>query len=424
MRRFFLAVLVALTLLLPAQPVLARTRLDARIDMLPATTLLSRDASSLVDPARQRRARAIADYQHLASVGWGLSQILAFWWLWRSGGAAQIRDAMRRRTRKRTLHRLVFGAVVGALGPVVSFPFALTSYRIAYSAGLFDATFGQWFFGYVIRIGLDALLGAVIVTVVLALVERTRVWYLFVAGLLYVCAIGAVMVQPLLPLGPAHKTTPRVVAALESEVAQMVGVPATPVVVLATSHRSNAMTASHPGIGPTARVAVGDVALVHLTPPELRVVLTRNTVHVRYEDRLRQTLMAVTLLVLSAAIAVLLTDRVGFRRDDDALTRLALVATFLGLVMIVVYPIYNAYARNLETRADKATLAALGDPAAIVRAYVRYADLDMIPLCDRRSVRWYFADRPTLGGRIAAAAGTADPCPGGEPARTSILSLP
>jgi hypothetical protein len=44
---------------------------------------------------------------------------------------------------------------------------------------------------------------------------------------------------------------------------------------------------------------------------------------------------------------------------------------------------------------------------------VRYADNDLVPLCDRRSIRWYFDDRPALGGRIAMTAGTADPCPGG-----------
>ena len=98
---------------------------------------------------------------------------------------------------------------------------------------------------------------------------------------------------------------------------------------------------------------------------------------------------------------------------------MALVAAFLGLVLIVTYPIYNGYARNLETRADRTALAATGDRAATVRAMVRYADDDLVPLCDRRTVRWYFEDRPALGGRIAAAAGTADPCPGGGPATAS-----
>jgi Zn-dependent protease with chaperone function len=417
MRRFLVMALVALVLLVMPAASQARTRLDARIDALTPAALLTRDASSLVDPARQRRARAIADYRHLASAGWGIAQILAYWWLWRSGAAARICAAMKRRTRRRVHHRIVFGAVLGALAPLVGFPFALAGYRISASAGLTDQTLGAWFAGYLGRITLDALAGAVIVTLVLALVERMRTWYLVVAALLCVFGVGGVMVQPLLPVGPQLKTTPRVLAALQREIARAVGVPGTPVVVLATSRLGNALTSNTQGIGPTARVAIGDLVLVHLTPPELRVVLTRNDIHALHADLLRRTLLAVALLVLSAAIAVLLTDRVGFRRDDDALSRLALVATFLGLVMVVIYPVFTAYTRNLEWRADRETLAVVHDRAAIVRTFVRYADLDMIPLCDRRSVRWYFDERPALGARIAALAGTADPCPGGEPAR-------
>jgi CAAX prenyl protease N-terminal, five membrane helices/Peptidase family M48 len=420
MRHFLLTVLVAVVLLVSPAAVQARTRLDARVDVLTPATLLSRDASSLVDPVRQRRARAIADYRHLASAAWGISQISAFWLLWRSGAAARICAALRRRTRKRVVHRLVFGAVLGALGPVVGLPFAFAGYRVSFSAGITDQAIGAWFAGYLERIALDAIAGAVIVAVVLALVERVRTWYVVVALLLFVFGVGGVMAQPLLSLGAPVKTTPRFLAAAQSAIARAVGVPGTPVVVLATSRRGSTLTSGARGIGPTARVAIGDVVLVHLTPPELNVVLTRNDEQVRNADPLRLALLALGLLVLSAAIAVLLTDRVGFRRDDDALSRLALVATFLGLTMAVIYPVFNAYTRNIEWRADRETLAVVHDRAAIVRTFVRYADLDMIPLCDRRSVRWYFDDRPALGARIAAVAGTADPCPGGEPARTAL----
>jgi Zn-dependent protease with chaperone function len=149
----------------------------------------------------------------------------------------------------------------------------------------------------------------------------------------------------------------------------------------------------------------------------VRVALAHAFAHIAYNDPMRQTLVAVTLFVFSAAIAVLLSDRVGFRRDDDALSRLALVATVLGCVLVVAYPIYNADARNVETRADRVALSATGDRAETVRAMVRWANDDLVPLCDRRSIRWYFDDRPPLGGRIAATAGSADPCPGGSPVR-------
>jgi Zn-dependent protease with chaperone function len=420
-RRLLLAALVASLLLFAGQPAFAdgRTRLDARVDALTQRDLLTRNPAGLVDPGRQRRARAIADLRHLASAGWGIAQILGFWWLWRSGTAARIRDAMRRRTRSRTAQRAVFGAVLGALGPLAALPFAVVSYRVGFNVGVTDERLPQWFGDYAIRIGLDALLGALIVVVVLALVDNVRIWYLILAAFFYVGAVAGVGLAPLLPFGPSHKTTPNAVAAVGAELARVLGVPGTPIVVLASSHHSKAMSAHAAGIGPTSRAQLGDVTLAHMTAPELRVAIAHAFAQVRYGDTLHQTLMAVTLFVLSAAIAVLLSDRVGFRRDDDALSRLALVATFLGLVLVVAYPIYNAYARNIETRADGAALAANGDRAATVRAMIRYADDDLVPLCDRRSIRWYFDDRPALGGRIALAAGTADPCPGGGPATPS-----
>ncbi|HTD38960.1 MAG TPA: M48 family metalloprotease [Candidatus Limnocylindrales bacterium] len=416
--RFAVTVVFALALFFgghaPADA--ARTRLDARIDALTAHDLLTRSPAVLVDPGRQRRARAIADLRHAASTGWALAQIVALWWLWRSGTGARIRDAMRRRTRNRTAHRAVFGAVIGVLAPLAALPFAFVSYRVGFNAGVTDETLGRWFADYAVRILLDGLLGALIVSLVLALVERVKVWYLVLMAFFYVGGIAGVALVPALPMGPSHKTTPNALVATAADVARALGVPGTPVDVLATSRHSDAMTVRAAGIGPTSRVQVGDVTLLHLTPPELRIALANAFAHVRFGDAARLTLMAVTLFVFSAAIAVLLSDRVGFRRDDDALSRLALVGVFLGLVLIVAYPLYNAYARNLVTRADHTALAATGDRPNTVRALVRYADDDLVPLCDRRSIRWYFDERPALGGRIAETAGTADPCPGGGPA--------
>ena len=420
MRRFALTVSFALVLLFAGMSgAQARTGLDARVDALATRQLLTRNPASLINAGRQARARKIADLRHAASVGWALMQILAFWWLWRSGTAARLRDVMRRRTRNRTVQRAVFGAVLGALGPVVALPFAAVSYRVVFNAGLTDERLPQWFLDYAVRVGLDAVLGAAIVAGVLALVERVRLWYLVVAGAILGGALVSVALAPVAPFGMPVKTTPNALVALAAPLAQRIGVPGTPVVLLASARHSNALVARAAGIGPTSRALIGDVVLDHMTPPEQRVVLAHTLAHVRFGDPLRQTLLAVVLFVLSAAIAVLLSDRVGFRRDDDALSRLALVATFLGFVLIVTYPIYNGYARNIETRADLTALAATDDPAATVRAMVRYADDDLVPLCDRRTMRWYFEDRPALGGRIAAAAGTADPCPGGGPATSS-----
>jgi len=420
LHRIATAALVALVLLFAGSaPASARSDLDARVDALTTRQLLTTSPATLVNAGRQTRARKIADLRHAASAGWALMQILAFWWLWRSGNAARLRDFMRRRTRSRTAQRAVFGAVLGALAPIVALPFALISYRVVFNAGLSDERLPQWFLEYGVRVLLDALLGAIIVTGVLALVEKIRIWYLIVAGLILAGAVASVALAPVIPFTMPVKTTPNALIAMAAPIEAQIGVPGTPVIMLASSRHSNALNARAAGIGPTSRALIGDVVLDHMTPPEQRVVLAHVLAHVRFGDPMRQTLLAVGLFVLSAAIAVLLSDRIGFRRDDDALSRLALVGTFLGLVLIVTYPLYNAYARNLATRADDVALTATGDRAATVRSMLRYADDDLVPLCDRRSTRWYFDDGPALGGRIAATAGTADPCPGGAPATST-----
>jgi Zn-dependent protease with chaperone function len=418
-----LAALIALAFVAATpRDALARTRLDARVDALTSQQLLTRDPAGLVDPARQRRARAIADLRHGASAAWGIAQIFAFWWLWRSGTGARLRDAMRRRTRSRTAQRAVFGAALGALGPLAASPFAVLAYRVGFNAGVTSERLDGWFFDYLVRIALDAALGAVVVTAVLWLVDHVRAWYLVVIAGLYGGALLAAAFVPLLPLGPPHKTTPTTVATAGADVARRLGVDGTPVVILASSRHSNAMSARAAGIGPTARAVLADVTLEHETPAELRMAIGHADAHVAADDPMRQTLVAVTIFVFAAAIAVLLSDRVGFRRDDDALSRLALVATFLGLVLVVGYPLYTAYVRVGERASDLRLIAALGDRAEIVRAMIRYADDDLVPLCDRRSVRWYFDEMPPLGARIAAVTGRGDPCPGGEQPATASPS--
>ena len=77
----------------------AQSREDRHVTAMSAQTLLHASAVTLVDPFRQRRARAISDYQELLFGGWALAPILAFWWLWQSGNSARLRAMLRRRMR-------------------------------------------------------------------------------------------------------------------------------------------------------------------------------------------------------------------------------------------------------------------------------------------------------------------------------------
>jgi Zn-dependent protease with chaperone function len=375
------------------------TLFDARIDRLPAHDLLTVVPQNLVDWARQRAARTVTDLRQAAFFAWAGTQIWAFAWLWRSGRAAGLRDLLRRNLRSRLRYRAAFGAALGALAPLAGLPFAFVSYRIGFNVGLTEERIGAWLLDYAVRIIVDALCTSIAVALVLELVDRTRLWYLVFLAILFAATIALVAVDPV------------VFTPLTTRVAPVAMAADAPVEVAAASKRTRLMTARTAGVAGFTRIILGDVLVAAATPPEIDFVITREEAHVAHNDVLKMALIATTMFVFAVALAVLISDRFGFRRDDDAVSRLALVGAFLGGVSLLMYPLYNAYVRGIEYRADEDARQRLSDPVAAVRLLVRLADHNLIPLCYRRSSSWYFADLPALGSRIAAMRQTEDPCP-------------
>lgn len=384
-----------------------------RVTAISADRLLHASAVTLADPVRQRRARAIADYEEMLFIGWAVAPILAFFFFWQLGYAARLRDILRRRMRDPFIYRGVFGAALGALATLASLPFAFASYRVAHSVGLTLQTIPGWFLDELVRVGTVSLISALLVAVILALVDATRLWYLVFIGILYVTTLGIVAVEPVLfsPLASNERPAPAAVVAQGDQVARTLGASPVPLVITGSSARTTALLSRTSGLGPFARIVIGDRALAALTPAERQFMLARQYAHLARHDVLVLALAGITLFIFAAALAVLISDRIGFRHDDDPLARLALVGTFLGIAVLLFYPAYNAIERGIEWNADQAALQAITDRSAGVRLFIRRADDDLIALCGRRTVRWYFESRPPLGSRIAAIGKTDDPCP-------------
>src|SRR5579875_1290472 len=157
------------------------------------------------------------------------------------------------------------------------------------------------------------------------------------------------------------------------------------------------------GLGPTAQIDISDTLMSTATPGELEFIAAH--------DALRLDLYAALWLIVAAAVAVTVADRIGFRRDDDPLSRLALLGAVLGIALLGLLPVQNAYSRRLEARADHAAVAATHDPASAVRLMVRLANVDLLPACPKPIVRRYFLTYPPIASRIAAVRGGGDPCP-------------
>lgn len=408
--------LIALAALMPL-PVRAEptsTLMDRRVTAISKQALLTEPAIKLVDPGRQRAADELTTINRPLFFAWALFQILAFLYLWRSGNAARVRDWLRRRIRSETALRIVYGFLLAIVAQLCAFPVSFTRFRLAYAAELTSQSVASWLRDWAVAAAIDALIAGIFIGIILLLVDRTRLWYAVAIILVFVGTLGIVFLEPVV-LAPLFNTyAPLSQPSLEARIhdlTERAGIGSPPVYVDDLSRQWAVGNAWVAGFGATKRIVVGDTLVTTETPDEVSFIVAHELGHYVRHDVLSETLVATALFVVTMAIAVLIGDRVGFRRDDDPVSRLPLVGAILGCAALALFPVFNAYSRGIEARADRFALALTHDPASGVRAFVRFADDGLSPVCPPQIVRLYFYDHPPLGSRIAALQGRPDPCP-------------
>lgn len=395
-------------------PASGQAYVDRRVNALPAAQLLHADPRTLIDVRRQQIAATLAIYRRVLFLFWAFSQIYALYWVWRSGTAARLRDALRRRVRSPVLLRFLYGTALAAIAALASIPADLARYRVALVFDQSSQPIVQWAGDGLVRLTLDALAVGLVVALVLTLVERTRQWWVYSIVGLFAASIVLGWLEPLTiaplfntyaPLSDASPLAPRLHA-----LAAEAKVPRAPFFVANVSRQTDLPSARVLGYAGTSRIVLGDTLLRELTPGEIEFAVARQLDLYRHGDTARTAFVFALLFVLSITAGVLLTDRVRFRGDDDALSRLALVGALGGLAGLVAYPLYNGYSRHIERKADAFALALTNDRASAVRTFVRAADTRFVPFCTPRAVELYFSSEPSLGTRIASATGRLNPC--------------
>ncbi|MBV9276638.1 MAG: M48 family metalloprotease [Candidatus Eremiobacteraeota bacterium] len=415
----FVALLITLLSLIvcasAAYAQVAERQMERRVTAIPESELLSRTPDKLVDEHRQAAAHQLVSLTRPAWFLWIALQLFALFYLWASGTAARSRDTLKRSIRSTALVRFIFGAALTAVVQLVALPAEFFDYRVLRVMGLSSQTTGSWFSDIVITALLEMVVIGIIVVVVLWLVDRTHLWWVYVAGLIFgltflLSYVFPIAIEPIFnhfaPL-PANRPLTAQIEAL----AKRAGEGNLPIYVSDLSRRTHAGNAYVVGIGPSRRIVVGDTLLNSATDREILFIVAHELGHDVHGDTFRGALFGGILFVVAAALSVLIADRVGFRRDDDPLSRLTLVGAILGCIYLLFLPLANGYSRQIEASADAYALQLTHDRAAGARAFVRFADEDLALICPSRFARLYWYTHPPLGTRITNLNGQPNPCP-------------
>lgn len=398
----------------PSLPTSSRTWVDKRVDALGAQALSTLAPQALVDADRASVANSLANVRRPLFFLWAFAQIFGLFLSWRSGFAARMRDMLARRIRNIHLLRALFTCVFIALVSLIAFPFVFISFHLARIVGVSYESLANFSRDSLVATGVEMAVGALIVTLVLALVDRARLWYLYAIGIFVAFGLIGLVATPVVIEPLFHTITPvsttSALGARLYDIEKKAGVGYIPIFLTNLSRVSEVGNANVEGIGPTRRVLVGDTLLRTATPDEVSFVMAHELGHVVNDDALHITLLADLLTILAIAAAILAAERMPVRGDDDPLSRLTLIAALAGVFSLTFFPIGNAYSRMVEARADRFGVSVTHDGVAGARMFVRFADEGFAPVCPPLAVRLYFYDHPPLGSRITAATGRPDAC--------------
>jgi Zn-dependent protease with chaperone function len=169
-------------------------------------------------------------------------------------------------------------------------------------------------------------------------------------------------------------------------------------------------TADHSAVGEAVVLGAGSVRRIVLsrglvagdTEPEIEYQIAYALDRITKGVLLSVALIEGGVIIIFSAIAIVIADRVRFRRDDDPVSRLAIVGALLALVYIIAVPVRNAALRSYDLDADRYAVALTGNPSAAVRALVRVSDQRMIEVCSEPAATLFLYTAAGIGGRVAA----------------------
>lgn len=393
--------------------------LDREVTALTNHTLLTQQPASLIDPAR---AAAAARLEQFHIPVWfvivGL-QIVVLLWFWRSGTSARLRNYLRSAIGSEFIVRFCYGATLALIAKTAAFIPQALQYRFERLMDLNGMLFRSWLVEWIGATVIAMVAAGVIAAIVLWLADRTHQWYLYTIALVVGITLLVAYANPL-AIAPAYTrfvpfTPTRTFAADIDALARRSGI-RIPILEEQVYPRSNVGAAYVLGWGGSQRIVISDTLLAGATEPEMRFVVARSLAWVAANSGLQVALVEAAFFVVGTALAVFVADRIGFRRDDDPVSRLALLGAVMGGVYLIALPFYNSYVRHVDLKTDEAAVALTNSVAsgsarpAAIRLEVREADQALRPACPNEFAHWYFDVHPSVGERISALQGAPNPC--------------
>lgn len=287
------------------------------------------------------------------------------------------------RERKWALNTFLVSAAFFAISSLLELPWTLyTDWQRQHAYGLSKQPLGDFLGQMAMSEALSMVLGGLFMLGVYALIRKTGArWWMWGGGFAGIVTLLMLLAGPSLidPLFNKYEPVPAgpVLTALE-KIADDVQIPHDRIFMYDGSRQSERFTANVAGIGPSARIAISDVALKNATLAEVVAVTGHEAGHYKLGHVWRSAvaLPAIAMLFffllnrLFTPTARLLGSDATLS-DPRGLPVFAVVGSILGLL---ITPVMNSLTRIGEKEADAYSLQTVNEPDALATALIKTAE--------------------------------------------------
>lgn len=285
-----------------------------------------------------------------------------------------------------------------------------SGFHLEHKFGLSNETLTGWVKDKLKSLGLNLVLGILVVNIVYFLLRRSPDhWWVWTGVFLFFFGVILTNLFPVLILPLFYKLKPLDDAALTERLTRMaesVGAKVLGVFRMDLSEKTKKANAAMAGLGNTKRIILGDTLLSNYTPEEIEVVLAHELAHYKYKDIWRMLALGAATTFVGLWIAHLALraclPSLGFQSISDiaAFPVIVLVFVVYGLVTM---PISNGFSRWREYAADAFAVQLTKNVGAFTSAMNKLAEQNLADLSPNPVIEWLLHDHPALSKRIAAA---------------------
>jgi STE24 endopeptidase len=313
--------------------------------------------------------------------------------------------------RRRNLRAFVTVFVFLIVSTLLTVPWTLyASYYREKGYGRTSQPLGDFLGQLALSTVITAVIGGLFLTGVYWLMRRTgRRWWLWSGALTavafsFIILLAPVLIEPMfnkyepVPPGPVRDAV--------VEMAGRAGVPPDRVFMFNGSRQSNNFTANAGGVGSTARVAISDVAYKNATLDEVRAVTGHEIGHYV----LKHTWYGILFYSIAAVFLFWLAERLfpriarAFGSNTEAIADprgVPILLFMVSLFGLLISPLFNTFARMIETQADQYSLRTENRPDALATALVKTAEYRYPRPNKIEEIVFY--DHPSVEARVRSA---------------------